>query len=88
MKGIYPSFPKECKALIFFLTLKSMSQMNTIPHLQYSIMIVIKNDFVGSLTEEFLQKKKSNLTYIHGLRLIVLVKNVFTIKNLGLFSNS
>lgn len=66
-----------------------MSQMHTIPHLQDSIMIVIKNDFVGSLTEEFLQKKKkSNLTYIHGLRLIALVKNVFTIKNLGSFSNS
>ena len=64
-----------------------MSPMYTVPHLQDSIIIVIKNDFVGSLTEEFLEKK-SNLTYTHGLRLIVIVKNVFTIKNLGSFSNS
>lgn len=58
MQGMYSSFSKECRALIFFLTLKSKSQMCTIPHLQDTITIVIKNDFVGSLTEESLQKQK------------------------------
>lgn len=87
MEGMYSSFSKECRALIFFLTLKSMSQMYTIPQLQDTITIVIKNDFVGPLTESS-YKNKSNVTNAHGLRLIVLVKNIFTIKILGSFSNS
>lgn len=43
--------------------------MSAIPHLQSHVAIVIKNDFVGSLTEKFLPSKQAD--FIYGLGLIV-----------------